>query len=573
MKLKKLHIRGYKNLEDVTLDFSNNNGISLLLGNNGCGKSNILEAISAIFSALYRENLLKPKFDFQLEYEINGRDVNVSLVNGKYTLKVDSKTITSKSSFTKDEYNLPSNIISCYSGESTRLWTKYYLPYYNEYINSIKGAVSTPKLPLVYINRYSLDISLLTLFFYDFDIYTDIASFCKDILGIKTIKNIVFDFDAKKIKEWKINAILNLVQAICGVDNVSKIPSHKQLTLDTFKKRVFPIISNGKELFSCLYGATMPKEDKIITNIKIKCELKNGSLITVGDLSEGEKKNLLITTILEVLADENSLILFDEPDSHIHISRKRELKDILDRYQNMRESVLTTHSPSLASAFEDENHIIGLGTDENNNTKIIDKSTADLISEITNGIWNVHQQNVFLSSNKPITLLVEGETDKLIIEQAFKKLSTNYPTLNFDVYSFNGAENIPKLLVGLKTSSIRLGKKKIIAIFDSDKEGKDCCNKTTVKYTKARNSKGLYAITLPKDNATIENFFPDLKFNDAYAKVLKANPFSGSVKDFSHKILIKAKIKLSEDCKSFTDEDFGDFSLIFDLIKEIDEII
>ena len=49
MKLKKLQIRKYKNLIDFTVDFESGKGLSILIGNNGSGKSNVLEAISGIF--------------------------------------------------------------------------------------------------------------------------------------------------------------------------------------------------------------------------------------------------------------------------------------------------------------------------------------------------------------------------------------------------------------------------------------------------------------------------------------------------------------------------------------------
>ena len=55
MKLKKLHINQYKNLKDFTIDFESGNGLTMLVGNNGSGKSNVLEAISGIFHDLYKE--------------------------------------------------------------------------------------------------------------------------------------------------------------------------------------------------------------------------------------------------------------------------------------------------------------------------------------------------------------------------------------------------------------------------------------------------------------------------------------------------------------------------------------
>ena len=570
MKLKKLQIQGYKNLEDITIDFSNNNGTTLLVGNNGCGKSNILEAISSIFGGLYKDRIHKPHFDYHLEYRINNHDVDITLHAGKYVFSTDNHVVQ-KTVFTRNaSIYLPTNIISCYSGESSRLWGFYYYPYYKDYIKSIKSSTVIPQLPLIYINKFSLEIALLTLFFYDFSVYSDIASFCSDVLNIRKINKVLFHFEPNRFKEWKDNPILQMIKALCQVDDIADVPNDTELTVDEVKNNLNYLEADQRQFFYYLYGATMPKDDKLISEIKFEIELNNGTVITIDDFSEGEKKNLLIQFVLETIADENSLILFDEPDSHIHVSRKVELKSTLDKYPN-RENIWTTHSPSLASAFGD-NHIIGLGDDAKGSVKIIEKENADLISYITKGMWDIHQQNVFLSSNKPLTLLVEGLTDKLILAQAFKVLKNDYKSLKFDIFHCDGADNIPHLLTGLRTTDFKLGNKKIIALFDSDTEGQDCCNRSQVKYSKTKNKKGLYAIVLPKKNATIESFFPTQKFNDAYTEALTENPFNGSVTDFSKNLMTKSKIKLSENCKNFAAQDFEEFRSIFDLLEDINNL-
>ena len=570
MKLKKLQIQGYKNLEDITIDFSNHNGTTLLVGNNGCGKSNILEAVSSIFGGLYKDRIHKPHFNYHLEYRINNHDVDITLHAGKYVFATDNHVVQ-KTVFTRNaSIYLPTNIISCYSGESSRLWGFYYYPYYKDYIKSIKSSTIIPQLPLIYINKFSLEIALLTLFFYDFSVYSDIASFCSDVLNIRKINKILFHFELNKFKEWKDNPILQMIKALCQVDDIADVPNDTELTVDEVKNNLNYLEADQRQFFYYLYGATMPKDDKLISEIKFEIELNNGTVITIDDFSEGEKKNLLIQFVLETIADENSLILFDEPDSHIHVSRKVELKSTLDKYPN-RENIWTTHSPSLASAFGD-NHIIGLGDDAKGSVKIIEKENADLISYITKGMWDIHQQNVFLSSNKPLTLLVEGLTDKLILAQAFKVLKNDYKSLKFDIFHCDGADNIPHLLTGLRTTDFKLGNKKIIALFDSDTEGQDCCNRSQVKYSKTKNKKGLYAIVLPKKNATIESFFPTQKFNDAYTEALTENPFNGSVTDFSKNLMTKSKIKLSENCKNFAAQDFEEFRSIFDLLEDINNL-
>src|SRR5690606_11336602 len=110
--------------------------------------------------------------------------------------------------------------------------------------------------------------------------------------------------------------------------------------------------------------------------------------LSVEVLSEGEKKLVLVQSILETLSEANTLILFDEPDSHIHISRKNELKKLFEKYGS-RDNVLTTHSPTLAHSFDIEN--INMLSRENGSVSIIEKEKQKIISELTDGIWSYQE--------------------------------------------------------------------------------------------------------------------------------------------------------------------------------------
>lgn len=53
MKVDKLHIRSrFKNLENVEVDFDEDHLMTVVVGRNGSGKSNVLEALVAIFRNL-----------------------------------------------------------------------------------------------------------------------------------------------------------------------------------------------------------------------------------------------------------------------------------------------------------------------------------------------------------------------------------------------------------------------------------------------------------------------------------------------------------------------------------------
>lgn len=583
-KLKKLNIRGYKNISNLDIDFRKKNGTTVLIGQNGCGKSNVLEAISSIFAGLYKNRFHKPDFEYTINYEINGYDIEIDLTKSVYSIKVNGAT-WSKTAFQHSvNHFLPKKTIACYSGECQRLWGKYYKPYYDNYCSIIKKLDAVPELPMLYIDKRNLAISLLTLFFFDFNDYTDIKEFCNTKLNIKEIRDITFSYNLQNVKKWNDNSVILMIKRLNTIiQRPVMFANEVTLSLQSLKKSLSYL--NEREFFKTLYAATMLEKDSAIADITYDIVLNNGNVIKIDDLSEGEKKNILLETILEALADENSLLLFDEPDSHIHISRKAELKDLFDKYPN-RESILTTHSPTLAVKFE--GHIEGLGIDKDGHTVKIDSDKATLISAITEGMWNVHEQNLFLASNKPMTLLVEGKTDKIHLETAFKHLKSDYPNLDFDIFAMNSSEHIKETLLGLSCSEISWDKK-FIGIFDNDYAGGKALtngfgkiagnNKIQqIKHNDVKSSNCFYALLLPKKEEfgaeafTIENCYLPEKYQEALKQAMaeKEGHFEGlSIDRIANDLKNKAKTILAEQAKSFDAHDFDGFKPLFDLIEEI----
>jgi len=66
MKLNSLYIDDYKLLRKFNINFKKD--VSILIGINGSGKSNILETIAQIFSDAFLKE--KSKFGFKIEYEL-----------------------------------------------------------------------------------------------------------------------------------------------------------------------------------------------------------------------------------------------------------------------------------------------------------------------------------------------------------------------------------------------------------------------------------------------------------------------------------------------------------------------
>ncbi|MBO9200237.1 MULTISPECIES: ATP-dependent nuclease [Niastella] len=557
MKLKQLEIKSrFKNLVDFVIDFSNRSGTTVLIGNNGSGKSNILEAISSIFAGLY-DRRFNPSFNYSIDYEINNYDVSITYEDGEYDFRVNGNAEN-----IRNEY-LPSQVICSYSGEENRIWKKYYWPFYEEYIKAIRGA-TLPNSRMVYVNKYYWNIALLILHFHDFDVFTDIRDFCQKTLAINTIKQIKFTFDTDKIRDYlkNPNPITAFISAI-NPNSDEVVP----MSLNDFKGQTNHL--NEKDLFRYLAASFMPKDDKLITKIDF---VYNNSLDS-DDLSEGEKKFLLLVLILEVVADENSLILLDEPDSHIHLSRKEDIRSLICKYVN-RENIITTHSPTLTHNF-DLKHIVMLTKKQNNDAQIESKEKQEIVYELTKGIWSYQEQNIFLSSQNDI-LLVEGKSDETFIRKALEVLQQSnprYSNLRFEFLPCGGADGVKLVISKFKPA---FGQH-IIALFDADKAGWDSINKiferqrnpyNNTNFGKYRTKDSVYVAVFPKrkfyrgdDNFNIEDYFSKQLLTKYVLDTFK-NLSSIVTKDH-------LKRKLERECNSFPDDEFKHFSILFDLLLEI----
>ena len=149
MKLKKISFDNFKNLAGE-FSFEQANNYIALIGLNGSGKSNLLEAISLVFAHIIGIKMDFPFHQFRLTYTIKEHDVNTnedsSLDNG----------------LTTDD--IPSSIIACYSGEDDRLWNSGFKNYYIDFFNkAIRGGEYKPHI--LYINKYCWEIAFVSILF------------------------------------------------------------------------------------------------------------------------------------------------------------------------------------------------------------------------------------------------------------------------------------------------------------------------------------------------------------------------------------------------------------------------
>ena len=70
MRLNQVWINGFKNLNDFSLSFDQASPYTVLVGQNGSGKSNLIEALVYLFSELDSQS--PAPFDYQITYGMTG---------------------------------------------------------------------------------------------------------------------------------------------------------------------------------------------------------------------------------------------------------------------------------------------------------------------------------------------------------------------------------------------------------------------------------------------------------------------------------------------------------------------
>lgn len=137
MRINKVEITKYKNLKGFKIDFEKSYYVSVLLGKNGTGKSNLLEFLTIVFKALdladspskfkdFYLNVIKQNgekdSDFILDYTINGNKIRILFTDND--LKIRDLVRSSNISFTdfknKKDVLFPSHVVGYYSGKNNR---------------------------------------------------------------------------------------------------------------------------------------------------------------------------------------------------------------------------------------------------------------------------------------------------------------------------------------------------------------------------------------------------------------------------------------------------------------------
>lgn len=441
MKVKKLHLQNYGRFDDLTMEFAPNGGtkgnVTIIVGNNGAGKSQILQALATGFSW----------FVGGIKDESNGLDIDENLIKNNS----DETQITFDVDFGEYDYRNHAgmlgisrwNIVKIRGGKIGK-----FSNYHKELKKVIKNYryaftnndnLSFPLIVFYTIKRsgmaqfinqnsplkdqlkgydYALDYGV------DFNAFFDWLKELEDIENADIVNEIrkqkgddylyllnnfkelnqLFEELNQQIKGEKDEEVLellresraDLIEQMTGME--MEISKGLQLKIDSMQSDYVNI--NAKTIRLAIERFTDFRNIRIERKGTPKMVVeKDGEKLDVNQLSQGEKSLLaLVGDIARRLAILNpsldnplqgeGVVLIDEVDLHLHPKWQQNLIDKLTKTFPNVQFILTTHSPHIVS----DNPDVLVYILDNGELRQYHNAYGEDVNTLLNGVFGVSER-------------------------------------------------------------------------------------------------------------------------------------------------------------------------------------
>ena len=398
MRIESITISKLRNLDDFAISFEEDQFTTVLIGQNGTGKSNLLEAIIQIFRDL--DLGILPNFDFELYYHCRGKRIRVVGKSGLRQAVYVNPTEKSKpytwSSFQAEKEDLlPKYVFAYYSGPSTRmqhLFDQHQKQFYDRILNDDTGEAPPIRrlfycqpehsrwVLLAYFLRGNKPPGFLTRYF-------GIESFDSALLVLRRpewSKNWSQKrppaADVQRLGDerfwWARGVVKSFLQRLWD-QSLAPIFSIEDFQADyrsrnTREERINLFLPGAEALQrlnteytdeAALFAALESTEiSQLVRDVRVRVR-RAGESMLFSELSEGEQQLLTVVGLMQFTRHEESLFLLDEPDTHLNPKWKLRYLTELARQSGLLSSdgevdggrdawldsssqlILTTHDP------------------------------------------------------------------------------------------------------------------------------------------------------------------------------------------------------------------------------------
>lgn len=399
MRIDSVFIEDFKNLKKFKIDLDEKELNTVLLGQNATGKSNFIESLVLIFKYLdlsKNSSVKYPDFDYKIKYKCRDKNIDISCITNTdtkkqgYTIIVDKNKQTYKSFFDNKDVYLPKYVFTYYSGISNKLKSHFDENQRNFYNKAKAKGVTKEDVEdfrrMFYVQLVHSYFVLLAFYTFEED---KTKNFLSKYLNIENLESVLFKFQKPEwqkkfnFKEQFMWGAEGLVREFLeklweiSLAPIDVFEDYKENFRDSNKQKEYLYLfipdkeklqelnkfyQTNTELFKALESTYI---SDLIDEVKVKVKKTNvNNDITFKELSEGEQQLLTVLGLLKFTKDKETLVLLDEPDTHLNPLWKWHYLDLLnDIYKSdsitgqedeTTQIIINTHDPLLIGGLRKE---------------------------------------------------------------------------------------------------------------------------------------------------------------------------------------------------------------------------
>jgi predicted ATPase len=373
MRLHKIYIEEFKNLRRFEMDFDKESRFCILVGQNGAGKSNLLEAIVLVFRNLDLGE--PPPFAYRLTYECRNKIIALDADPTRVGRDMVRATGVDGVLFKLDPaIHLPGYVFGYYSGPSHRM-EEHFIKHQRKFYKALLRGEDRPMRRLFYAQALHGQFVLLAFYLRTDD---KLQAFLRDHLRIEGLDSVLFvlhkpdwaDAKSEGLPDFwhatgTVRALLDRLyaralaplrletSAVTSFRKQSAKIEHVYLYLPEQEclSQLAASYSSAPEFFKALESTYI---SDLLGEARANVSVKGvDGAITFRELSEGEQQLLMVLGLLRFTREEESLFLLDEPDTHLNPRWSIEYIDLLDKIAESDAScqlLISTHNPMVVSA-------------------------------------------------------------------------------------------------------------------------------------------------------------------------------------------------------------------------------
>jgi restriction endonuclease S subunit/predicted ATPase len=415
-RLVELWLEDFKNLKDYTVKFDVSHGLDVMLGWNGTGKSNLFEALVIIFRDLHgwweRDKWpQEPMKAYRLRYTIDSRTIEVAwdLNHGKRPtvkeiLSPEGKNPDRTVRISRTSLPLPRFVFGYYSGPTNRL-AEHFRPMKQAHYHRLRTAASDDPETLATLleqRRFFCAEThhakyVLLAFCHKED--QKISQFLDERLRIIGFESALFvirkprwarkgstpeDFWGaegvmrrvmERLRRFAI-APMVLEQTVTDGYRTTREDHYYFFIPDVQRLHAFAAeYDNARTFFVALESTDFSELiHDVRIQVRVKATTSDAVSITFQEMSEGEQQLLMVLGLMRFTKSNQSLILLDEPDTHLNPHWSVDYLKLLMKVmsedgsqsdeQQSSQILMSTHDPLvIASLVKEQVHLLRRDSD------------------------------------------------------------------------------------------------------------------------------------------------------------------------------------------------------------------